>query len=78
MKMKSNKLTPHHVSQLAILIILFVIVIVAAAWVYKKQIYTIIEQNRKPVTKQEIEKVYGEKINLSDESKIKIESIYGN
>jgi predicted PurR-regulated permease PerM len=40
--MNSNKLTPHHLHQLIICILLFVVFIVAAAWIYSSQFKNVV------------------------------------
>jgi cbb3-type cytochrome oxidase subunit 3 len=79
MNMNSNKLTPHHLYQLAIFGLLFVVVLIATAWIYNTQYRERMNNEEKPfVTKEETEAIYGKKVDIDASSKAKIESIYGN
>lgn len=64
--------------QLAISIILFVILIVAAVLVYKNYYQPEQVDMPRPATKEEIEVIYGATIDISDSDKKTLESIYGN
>ena len=78
MKMNSKKLTPYHLTQLAVLIILFVIFLLLAAWTYSTYFVAQHTQESKPATKEDIEKIYGTTVEVEESDKTTIEGIYGN
>jgi hypothetical protein len=64
---------------MVIYVLVFIIALVAAAWIYNIEMRE--EMNgggaERYVTQEEVEAVYGKKVELSEESKASIESIYG-
>ncbi len=81
MKMNSSNPTSPHIYQLIMLIMLFIVLLVAAAWMYNMQISKVMmeEEQPTPVTKEDLEKIYGQEgVKMSTGEKATIESIYGN
>lgn len=77
--MTSNKFTPFHTHQMIIYVLIFIILLIASAWMYQTSfVERVSESEYTPATKEDIELIYGQTVEIHEDQKATIESIYGN
>lgn len=71
-------MSPLHNHHALIYVLIFIILLVSMAWMYNIQVSEVMQEKVKRIDRQKIETIYSSnQVKLSEEQRLKIESIYG-
>lgn len=77
--MNFKSLTPLYMYQLIILTLIFIVLLVITSWIYSIELRESMRESAPPpATKEDIERIYGQTVEISESDKARIEAIYGN
>lgn len=74
--MNSKNITPFHTHQFIIFVLIFIIVLVATAWIYNYEVKNYMDDAH--TGEQSAEEIYGSKVRLTEKDVSGLEAIYGN